>query len=519
MVIAFFLFCLLHLCILAYGFMKYILLYLKKVFTVDVRSLALMRIGVGFVLLLDLAIRATDLEAHYANMGILPLHVLFQYSWNPYFISVHTISGLWQVQAVLFVIAAVFAFLLLIGYRTRLATIMSWFLLLSLQNRNTLIGQAGDDLLRMLLFWAIFLPWDRFYSIDAKKNATPRPETTHFSAASAGLVIQIVLVYMCTALLKNSPEWHTTGTALYNALSLDQVLMPAGKLIYPYPLLLKYLTLSTYYIELYLPLVLLIPVYTSFFRLLVVGVLVGFHLGISLTLFVGLFYLINLISFMGLLPPPALHWFEAELLPYIQNLGYRFRRFQFKVPAIIKVSLPWNLSLKRRKLFKAGQQYFVTAVLLYVIWWNFSNLPQIDHPMPAGARWPGMLLRLDQHWGMFAPEVFKDDGWYILEGIRDDNIHIDINRNGQPVTSRKPESVVALFKNDRWRKYGENYLFINNMYMRPYFCHYRLRVWNESHPEDEKIRELHVFYMMERTLPDYKPVKPKPIHFCTCSEQ
>ena len=499
--------------------MRYILLYLKKVFTVDVRALALMRIGVGFVILLDLAIRATDLEAHYANMGVLPLHVLFQYSWNPYFISIHTISGLWQVQAMLFLIAAVFAFLLMIGYRTRLATIVSWFLLLSLQNRNLLIGQAGDDLLRMLLFWANFLPWGRFYSVDAQKDRTANRETLHFSAASAAYIIQIMVVYVCTALLKNSPEWHTTGTALYYALSLDMVLMPAGKLIYPYPELLKFLTLVTYHIELFLPFALFIPVFTSFFRLLVVGILVGFHIGISLTLFVGLFYLINLVSFMGLLPAPALNWFEAKILPNFQMLGYRLRRFQFQMPVFIKVYSPWILPVGVKRRLKIGQQIFVTLVLLYVIWWNVSGLPQVNKPVPVSAQWPGMLMRVDQHWGMFAPEVFKDDGWYILDGVRDDQIHIDLNRDGKPVTLQKPESVVALYKNDRWRKYGENYLFINNMYMRPYFCNYQLRIWNESHPKEEQIRQLQVIYMMERTLPDYQPVQPGRIIFCTCTDQ
>ncbi|QMU30684.1 hypothetical protein [Adhaeribacter radiodurans] len=497
--------------------MHYLLLYLKKVFTVDVRALALMRIGIGFVILLDLGIRATDLEAHYANMGVLPLHVLFQYNWDPYFISLHAISGLWQVQAVLFLIAALFGFLLLIGYRTRLATIVSWFLLLSLQNRNLLIGQAGDDLLRMILFWAIFLPWGRFYSQDAKRANNLHPENLHFSAASAAFIVQIMLVYVCTALLKNSPEWHTTGTALYYALSLDQVLMPGGKLIYPYSGLLHFLTLSTYYIELYLPFVLLIPFYTSFFRLLVVGVLTGFHLGISVTLFVGLFYLINLVSFIGLLPAPALNWFDAKLLPHIQNLGYRLRRFSFNIKNPIQLRFNWQLPAARKAILIIVKEGFVISVLLYVIWWNFSNVPQINHPMPVSVRWPGMLLRVDQHWGMFAPEVFKDDGWYILEGVTATHKHIDLNRNGQPVTERKPESVVALFKNDRWRKYGENYLFVNNAFMRPYFCHYRLRIWNEAHRPEDKVSELQVIYMKERTLPNYQPVKPKREVLCTCS--
>ena len=125
--------------------MKYLELYLRKIFTLDLRALAFMRIWIAGIILTDLTIRATDLEAHYSNMGVLPLHVLFQYAWNPYFFSLHALSGLWQVQALLFGLAAIFAFFLLLGYHTRLATIVSWLLMVSLQNRNTLISQGGDD--------------------------------------------------------------------------------------------------------------------------------------------------------------------------------------------------------------------------------------------------------------------------------------------------------------------------------------------------------------------------------------
>jgi hypothetical protein len=135
--------------------MKHLLLYFKKIFTVDLRALAFMRIWIAGIILTDLAIRASDLEAHYSNMGVLPLHVLFQYTWDPFYFSFHTLSGLWQVQALLFLLAAVVAFCLLLGYKTRAATIISWVLLVSLQNRNTLISQGGDDLLRMLLLGQI----------------------------------------------------------------------------------------------------------------------------------------------------------------------------------------------------------------------------------------------------------------------------------------------------------------------------------------------------------------------------
>src|SRR5690606_10376590 len=157
--------------------MQYFRLYLRKTFTLDLRALALLRIGLGALLLIDLYTRATDLEAHYANTGVLPLPALFSHEWNPYFFSFHTGSGLWQVQAIFFLLAAFFAVCLLLGYKTRLATVLSWALLVSLHNRNPLILQGGDDLVRMLLFWSIFLPLGSFYSLDSRKTCSPEKTT------------------------------------------------------------------------------------------------------------------------------------------------------------------------------------------------------------------------------------------------------------------------------------------------------------------------------------------------------
>jgi hypothetical protein len=494
--------------------------YLRKVFTVDLRALAIMRIWVAGIILTDLAIRATDLEAHYSNMGVLPLHVLHQFGWNTYHFSFHTLSGLWQVQAVLFLVAAVFAVCLLLGYKTRAATIISWVLLVSLQNRNTFISQGGDDLLRMLLFWGMFLPWGRFYSYDAAKQQGPELQTTtYFSAATAAYIMQIFLVYFCTALLKNSPEWNSEGTALYYALSLDQILMPAGKLIYPYPELLEFLTLATWYTELLLPFLLLIPFYNSFFRLVVIGVLFFFHIGISLTLFVGLFYLINIASIAGLLPPVAMDWAERRLLSSFRRpLTGQFQRIfkGFRSPATLQVQFRLQKPLLSRSQVHYIREGFVSFILIYCIWWNLAGADVRVPAMTEHTTWLGNLMRVDQRWGMFAPAVFKDDGWYVLEGQTATGQLIDLNNQGKAADYAKPASVMALFKNDRWRKYSENYLFVQYAFLRPYYCNYLVRRWNEAHPQNA-IKELQVVYMKEYTLPDYQPVVPQREVLCTCA--
>ncbi|GAA3917429.1 HTTM domain-containing protein [Hymenobacter algoricola] len=504
------------------------LLLLRRPFTLDLRALALLRIAVAAVLLLDLGIRSTDLEAHYSNLGVLPLHVLQEFAWNPYQFSLHAASGLAAVQAVLFGLAAVVAGALLVGYQTRLATVASWILLVSVQNRNPLIEQGGDDLLRMLVFWAIFLPWGRVYSVDARRRP-PAASYACFSAATVAYVLQIALVYWCTALLKTGPEWTRDGTAIYYALSLDQVLLPGGRLLYPYPALLRGLTFATYYTELLLPFVLLLPVGVAGWRLLFVAVMYGFHFGISLTLFVGLFFLINMASVLGLLPPAALDWLErfwqpraARLRPHLAArwAAVQPRLARLRSPLRIQVEPAFTLSDRGRWLGRALLNTVVTVFLGYVLWWNFDSVPgrQPTLYMSEPLRWFGHLFRVDQHWGMFAPTVFKDDGWYILEGTTTRGQTLDLNRGGARLTYAKPAAVVALFKNDRWRKYSENYLFVANSYMRPYYCNYLLRRWHQN-PAHPPLRLLEVVYMKEVSLPDYQTSKPTREVLCGCAPE
>ncbi|WP_232066349.1 hypothetical protein [Hymenobacter sp. BT18] len=497
--------------------MRRLLPALQNPFELDLRALALLRIGTGAVVLTDLIIRSTDLVAHYTNLGVLPLHVLYQYGWNPYVFSLHTSSGLWQVQALLFALAALTAAALVLGYKTRWATAISWLLLISLQNRNPLIVQGGDDLLRMLLFWGFFLPWGRVYSLDSRKQAAPS-SYRYFSMVTVAYVVQLALVYWCTALLKNSPEWTQDGTAIYYALSLDQILMPLGRLLYPHAELLRGLTFLTYYTELLLPFLLFLPFRITWWRLLFVGVLYAFHLGISLTLFVGLFYLINMASVLGLLPAHVLGKLAAWLHPRWAQLAARTHTWRRSwvtwLPVRINVHVQWYPG--SRRLLRAGREAAVGALLVYICWWNLDTLPQFRWKMTEPMRWFGYMFRVDQRWGMFAPAVFKDDGWFILDGTTTAGQHLDLNREGQPVEATKPASVVALFKNDRWRKYSENYLFVANSYMRPYYCNYLLRIWHEN-PAHPPLRQLEVVYMKEVTLPNYRVAPPVREVLCTCA--
>ena len=192
-----------------------------------------MRIGVGIVLLLDLFIRSLSIKAFFTDAGVLPITVLKEFNWSPAYFSFHTLSGeLWW-QIVLFIINAICIILLIVGYRTRVFTFICWVFLTSIQNRNPFILQGGDDLLRILLFWALFLPWGERYSI----QKTSSYKNNYFSWANIGYLLLPCSIFFFSALLKTSPEWRTDGTAIYYALSLDQIRMPLGTFIYQFPTL------------------------------------------------------------------------------------------------------------------------------------------------------------------------------------------------------------------------------------------------------------------------------------------
>src|SRR5262249_55232020 len=120
-------------------------------------------------------------------------------------------------------------------------------------------------------------------------------------------------VYFFSANLKNSSEWLSEGSAVYYALSLEQLRLPAGDWIYHQPSLLKAFTLLVIGIEyLVMPLI-LIPSRKGGLRLVAFVLLLFLHLGIGLTLYVGLFFLIGIVSAIGLLPSFVMDRLEKML--------------------------------------------------------------------------------------------------------------------------------------------------------------------------------------------------------------
>ena len=270
--------------------------WFKTVFGIDLRTLALFRIATALMILADLCSRSRDLTAHYSDAGILPRVALLQLSsgWPP---SLHMLSGSAAIQAVLMTIAALIALAMLVGYRTRLATVASWLLLASLQARNPLLVQGGDNLLLLLLFWGMFLPLGARFSIDcALDRALAQAPHHYFSAATVALLVQVMSVYFFSALLKTAPQWWPEGTAVAYALNIDHLATPVAVWLRQFPTLLTALTYYVWLLELIGPVLIFSPLLFPWIRLTLQGLFVTMHVGFLLCLEIGLFPLVSIAS-------------------------------------------------------------------------------------------------------------------------------------------------------------------------------------------------------------------------------
>ncbi len=459
-----------------------------------------MRIGIGLILLLDLYIRSLSIKAFFTNEGILPINILKQYNWSTYYFSFHTISGdLWW-QVLVFVINTLCIVLLIIGYRTRVFTFICWAFLTSLQNRNPFILQGGDDLLRILLFWAIFLPWGERYSIQKKSNYP----TNYFSIANIGYILLVCSVFFFSALLKTSSEWRSEGTALYYTLSLDQIRLPLGTFIYQFPGLLKVLTFIVFYIELLAPILIILPYVSKKVRIIGIICYICLFIGIANTLYVGLFYIIGLVSLIGMFPSNWMDWFESKL--YKNKTEIKLPELENKKTFFIYNS------------FLFVKNYFIAGVILFCLMINLGSVRGFPYVLDQTLVNYGQVLRLEQNWGMFSPFILKDDGWFVYSGFDQNHHYIDIKHNTSSVSFKKPNPVVCEFESDRWRKFQENYTFNNNNYMRPFYCKYLINKWNQDH-SDNKISDLTIFFIKETSLPNYQTKALEKIAVCNCQDK
>src|SRR5688572_6980303 len=122
----------------------------RELFAIDARALASFRIGLGLLILVDLYGRAKTLRIHYTGEGVFPREIALALRPDSPLVRVFLLSDRFEVQAALFLLFALVALALVLGWRTRLVSVLSFVLLASLVRRNPYVCHTGDVLLKAL---------------------------------------------------------------------------------------------------------------------------------------------------------------------------------------------------------------------------------------------------------------------------------------------------------------------------------------------------------------------------------
>ncbi len=441
---------------------------LARRLAIDRRALAAFRVALSLVVLVDLARRLPDVRAFYTDTGVLPRSLLATLYPGYATVSLHALSGGLAFQVALFALAAVAALALLVGYRTRLATVVSLVLLVSIQLRNPLVLNSGDVLLRRLLFWASFLPLGSRWAVDAADR--DRTETTDsvVGLATAGLLAQVVVVYATNAVVKLRADVWLRGDAVRYAFQLDHFTVLLGDIVAGWTPVLQ---LAGW---VWLALLILSPllvVLTGRARAALVGAFAAVHAGMVVTLQLGVFPLVSLAGLVPLLP------------------GWVWDR----VAARLRV--PWTLPqaprtplAERVPGLRTVARGLAAVCLVALVVVNAVGLGVVG--APAGT--PDQVT--ERSWDMFAPSPPLATWWVLAPANLTTGERVDAI-TGEPFDASRPAEVAAVHRNERWRKFFADAK--REPRLRESLVRHLCSRWNRTH--DSGMTDVQLWHMTERT--------------------
>jgi hypothetical protein len=461
--------------------------------TLDVRSLALFRILLAMLLLLDWGDRIPDLEAHYSDAGVVPREILKN---SMYAFSIHLFSGEVWCQAVLVGVGMLFAFGLLVGYQTPLMCLLNFMMLVSVHGRNHALMQGGDHLLRAMLIWSVFLPLGAVWSIDSRNPNDRLKSPTVCSLASAIFIGQLVVVYLFAAVWKWDEQWREKGTALYVTLTNEQFTTRFGYLVRSQPWLCTILTHFTIYLETLGPALLFMPFHVGIQRMLTVLLFVGFHAGIALCMELALFPFAGMVVWAALIPSS----FWDRIGPQMPKVNWQMPGW---VPTPRSVIAGWRPPTGPVPLTVLA--LMATYVLMYNIHGYLSIREQMTGKpltfLPNTYAQLGIVTGLEQGWGLFAPRPTPIAGWHVAIGKRADGTEVELLRGSDPADRSQPELQSTTYRNGRWRRLTQ-VLGVPEFGPLPITtARYLMKEWNERHPNESPVVKVSLYHYRRVTYP------------------
>ncbi len=459
--------------------------FIARQLAVDARSLALGRISLATLLLYDLGLRARDLAAHYSDQGVWPRAILDARDWS-FVWSWHALGGSPAFEGALFALAALAGVCLLVGFWTWFATLASFLLALSVQARNPFLHDGQDDLLRLLLFWGLWLPLGRRWSVDALRagrgfNGARRPLTPPSTASGGGgvpgdrvsgicalgLTGQLLLTYESSAVGKLQSGWWTQGNGILRALQLGRYETGGGQWLAAHlPGVLHLLNFPVIGLEAALPLLLWVPWRRDRVRLAAIALAIALHGSFWLFLRLSIFPPLSIAAWLLLLPSSVWDGAGAE--------------------EVREVPAHWTRV--------AAAKAVLLVELLYVVGTHLAQpiLPEL-------ARRAVEAAGLQQYWVVFSPPrpELVTDGFFVAPGLLQDGSQIDLFKPDERLTWERPALISTSFASSRWRHFYANLVvdwahgsnqWHDTLLVREATAHWMCRDFEARHPDRKLVR-------------------------------
>lgn len=482
----------------------------EKCFGLDVRAIALFRVCYASLILTDLLSRFRYLSAHYTDSGVLPRSAVDGGFFEAGSWSIHLFGGSYLFQALVFAFSGLVAVLLLLGYRTRLCSILAWLLLLSLQNRNPLILHGGDTIFIVLAFWAMFLPLGATYSLDRLfATSPPKLPKRIFSAATIAITLQICMIYWFAAILKTDPIWRIDGTAVYYTLNVEAFSKPIAQYFLAYPGLMKFLSFSTLYFEGFGPFLLFAPFFFSQLRTLTVIGFIALHVGFALCIELGLFPFFAIAAWLLLIPS----WVFDRLGVGIESQKTK-QWLKAKFGRLFEQKSRKSTSLSHNKNFQLPiwASVFATFCIFYTLLCNIRSMNEdYERFYPQHFDNFGLITGLGQEWGLFAPKPMMDDGWFVIPAKFANGEKLDIHSNN-PISWSKPKDVANTYGSMRWSKYLIELWLPDQEDNLSLYSQFLCNRWNAQLDNSNRLVSFDIFFMLEPTLLNSKESPIERLH-------
>lgn len=285
---------------------------------VDARPVAAFRVVFALLLLKDALYHTPLAHIFYSDSGIMPRSIVttgFGRGWR---FSLMDSIGDGGVAALFFGLWAVVALLLLLGWHARLMSILNFIIILSVHERNALVLNGGDQAMRVLSFWAIFLPLSAYYSLDAIRNrrkaynhagrwSALRADGAHttFAFPLRMIQLQVALVYLFTFWLKLYSDLWLNGETIYHSLQLQSFASPIGDWLFSLQAngLYQLATIGTLVAEGFFIVGVFAPIFQP--RLKILALVMGalLHIGIGVAMAIPNFSLVMMISYVLFFEP------------------------------------------------------------------------------------------------------------------------------------------------------------------------------------------------------------------------